>query len=82
MEKACCQSYEIDYKKVVQEIQETLCMHKEEIEKKLQTEHSPFRYIELKAMLNDVNILRECISEMFEYCKKPAQISNDNKVVE
>lgn len=75
--KVNCQAYEIDYKKVVQEIQETLCMHENEIEKNLQTEHNPFRYIELKAMLTDVKSLRNCIYEMFEYCKKPVEVKKD-----
>ena len=68
-DKVCCQQYEIDYKKVVEEIQETLYKHKKELVNKLQDEKSPIRYIELKAILDDTMQLSENIYRMFEYCK-------------
>ena len=75
-EKKCCQLYEIDYKKVVQEIQETLYKHEKELVNKLQEEKSPIKYIELKAILYDTMQLKENICRIFEYCKKPVDISN------
>lgn len=77
--KVNCQVYEIDYKKVVQEIQETLYKHEEELKNKLQDEKSPIRYIELNARLNDAIQLRECIYSMFEYCKKPVEVKQDEQ---
>lgn len=76
-DKVCCRQYEIDYKKVVEEIQETLDKLEEELKHKLQEEKSPIRYIELKAILDDTMHLREYIYSMFEYCKKPVEISNE-----
>ena len=78
-DKVCCQQYEIDYKKVVQEIQETLYKHEEDLKNKLQEEKSPIRYIELNAILDDVKHLREYIYSMFEYCKKPVEINNEKE---
>lgn len=78
--KECCQQYEIDYKKVVQEIQETLYNHEKDLENKLQDEKSPIRYIELNAILNVTVQLRECIYNMFEYCKKPVEISDEKDI--
>ena len=69
-DKAVCQAYEIDYKRVVQEIQETLYKHAEDLKNELQNEKNPIRYIELRAILDDVSQLKERIYEMFEYCKK------------
>ena len=77
-DKVCCQQYEIDYKKVVEEIQETLDKLVEELKHKLQDEKSPIRYIEYNAILSETMQLNECICRMFEYCKKPAEI-NDEK---
>ena len=37
-DKVCCQQYVIDYKKVVEEIQETLYKHEKELVNKLQEE--------------------------------------------
>ena len=79
--KECCQQYEIDYKKVVQEIQETLYKHEGDLKNKLQEEKSPIRYIELKAILDDTMHLRECIYSMFEYCKKPVEISDEKEEI-
>lgn len=76
-EKECCKQYEIDYKKVVEAIQETLEKLEEELKNKLQDEKSPIRYIELKAILSEAMQLNECICRMFEYCKKPVEISNE-----
>lgn len=76
-DKECCKQYEIDYKKVVQEIQETLYKREEDLKNKLQDEKSPIRYIELNAILNDTIQLREYIYSMFEYCKKPVEISDE-----
>ena len=75
--ECCCQVYEIDYKKVVKEIQETLYKHEKELVNKLQDEKSPIRYIELNARLDDTIQLSENICRMFEYCKKPIEISNE-----
>lgn len=75
-EKECCQ-LEIDYKKVVEEILKTLYKRENELENKLQEEESPIRYIELKAILDDIEHLRGHIYSMFEYCKKPVEISNE-----
>ena len=75
--KVNCQAYEIDYKKVVQEIQEALYKKETDLEDKLQNEKSPIRYIELNAVLTDVKQLRECIYSMFEYCKKPIEVKQD-----
>lgn len=72
-----CQAYEIDYKKVVEAIQETLEKLEEELKNKLQDEKSPIRYIEQKAMLDETIQLNECICRMLEYCKKPVEISNE-----
>lgn len=76
-DKVNCQPYEVDYKKVVQEIREALYMKEEELKRKLQEEKSPIRYIELNAVLTDVKQLRECIYHMFEYCRKPVELSNE-----
>lgn len=76
-DKVCCQQYEIDYKKVVEEIKETLDKLVEELKHKLQDEKSPIRYIELNAILNETIQLNECIYRMLEYCKKPVEISNE-----
>ena len=76
-DKVCCQQYEIDYKKVVEEIQETLYKQSEYYKIKLQEETNPIKYIEQKAMLDNSNNLRESIYGMFEYCKKPVEISNE-----
>ena len=48
-DKVCCQQYEIDYKKVVQEIQETLDKLVEELKHKLQDE---------KALLDILNLMQ------------------------
>ena len=72
-----CQAYEVDYKKVVEEIQETLYKREKDLVNKLQEEKSPIKYIELKAILDDTMHLREYIYSMFEYCKKPVEISNE-----
>lgn len=77
----CCQPYEIDYRKVVQEIQEALHIKTEDLKEKLQEETSPIRYIEIKAVLDDVKQLRECIYHMFDYCKKPVEISKEKKEI-
>lgn len=79
-DKVCCQPYEVDYKKVVQEIQEAIYMKTEDLKKELKEETNPIRYIEIKAILDDVKQLRECIYHMFEYCKKPVEISNEKEV--
>ena len=70
-----CQQYEIDYKKVVEEIQEELYKKIEYYKIKLQDEKNPIRYIELNAILSEAMQLRECIYKMFEYCKKPVEVS-------
>ena len=80
-DKVCCRPYEVDYKKVVQEIQETLYIKEEELKRKLQEEKSPIRYIELNAVLIDVKQLRECIYGRFEYCKKPVEMSNEKEEI-
>ena len=72
-----CQAYEIDYKKVVEEIQETLYKKIEYYKIKLQEETNPIKYIEQKAVLDNSNNLRESIYGMFDYCKKPVEISNE-----
>lgn len=72
-----CQAYEIDYKKVVEAIQETLEKLEKELKNKLQDEKSPIKYIELKAILDETIQLNECIYSIFEYCKKPVEISNE-----
>ncbi len=72
-----CQAYEIDYKKVVKEIKETLYKHEKELVNKLQDEKSPIRYIELKAVLDETIQLQENICRIFEYCKKPIEISDE-----
>ena len=76
-DKECCQQYEIDYKKVVKEILETLYKREKELANKLQEEESPIRYIELKAILDDVEHLREYIYKIIDDCKKPVEISNE-----
>ena len=76
-EKVCCQSYVTDYKKVVKEIQETLYKHEKELVNKLQDEKNPIRYIEYNAILDENMQLNECICRMFEYCKKPVEISDE-----
>ena len=68
--ECCCQAYEIDYKKVVKEIQETLDKLVEELKHKLQEETNPIKYIEQKAMLDNSNNLLDSIYRMLEYCKK------------
>ena len=78
-DKVCCQQYVIDYKKVVEEIQETLDKLVEELKHKLQDEKSPIRYIEYNAILSETIQLRENICRMFEYCKKPVEISNEKQ---
>ena len=77
-DKAECQHYEVDYEKIVQEISETLYFKEEELERKLQEEKSPIRYIELNAVLTDVKQLRNYIFHMFEYCKKTIQVKVDD----
>ena len=79
-DKINCQAYEIDYKKVVQEIQEALYAHERELKNKLQDEKSPIIYIELNARLIDVIKLSECIYSMFEYCKKPVEVKKEDQV--
>ena len=76
-DKVCCQAYDIDYKKVVEEIQEELYKKIEYYKIKLQEETNPIKYIEQKAMLDNSNNLQENIYRMFEYCKKPVEISNE-----
>ena len=78
-DKVCCQAYEIDYKKVVKEIQEALYKKETDLEDKLQNEKSPIRYIELNAVLTNVKQLRECIYSMFEYCSKPVEVKQDEQ---
>ncbi len=72
-----CQLYDIDYKKVVKEIQEELYKKIEYYKNKLQEETNPIKYIEQKAMLDNSNNLLDIIYSMFEYCKKPVEISNE-----
>ena len=72
-----CQAYEIDYKKVVKEIQEELYKKIEYYKIKLQEEPNPIKYIEQKAMLDNSNKLLDIIYEILEYCKKPVDISNE-----
>ena len=72
-----CQAYEVDYKKVVEEIQEELYKKIEYYKIKLQEETNPIKYIEQKAVLDNSNNLRESIYGMFDYCKKPIEISNE-----
>ena len=76
-DKVCCQAYEVDYKKVVEEIQEELYKKIEYYKIKLQEETNPIKYIEQKAMLDNSNNLQENIYRMLEYCKKPVEISNE-----
>lgn len=76
-DEVCCQAYEIDYKKVVEEIQETLYKHEKDLVNKLQEEKSPIKYIELKAILDETVQLKENICRMFEYCKKPVDVRKD-----
>ena len=76
-DKVCCQQYEIDYKKVVKEIQEELYKKIEYYKIKLQEETNPIKYIEQKAMLDNSNHLLDSIYSMLEYCKKPVEISNE-----
>lgn len=71
-----CQAYEIDYKKVVKEIQEELYKKIEYYKIKLQEETNPIKYIELKAILDETIQLNECIYRMFEF-RKPDGISNE-----
>lgn len=78
-DKVCCQPYEIDYKQVVQEIQETLYKQSEYYKVKLQEETSPFKYIEQKAVLDNSNNLQESIYRMLEYCKKPVEVKPDEQ---
>ena len=78
-DKEYCQLYEIDYKKVVKEIQETLYRRKEELVNKLQEETNPIKYIEQKAMLDNSNNLLDSIYNMLEYFKKPAEISDEKQ---
>ena len=73
-DKVNCQAYEIDYKKVVQEITETLYKREEDLENKLKDEKNPIRYIEFKAIIDDVKYLRNCIYGMFDYCRKPVDV--------
>ena len=70
-DKVCCQNYVIDYKKVVEEIQEELYKKIEYYKIKLQEETNPIKYIEQKAMLDNSNNLLDSIYKMFEYCRKP-----------
>ena len=76
-DKVCCQAYEVDYKKVVEEIQEELYKKIEYYKIKLQEETNPIKYIEQKAVLDNSNNLQENIYRMLEYCKKPVEISNE-----
>lgn len=71
-----CQSYEIDYKKVVKEIQEELYKKIEYYKIKLQEETNPIKYIEQKAMLDNSNNLLDSIYRMLDY-RKPDGISNE-----
>ena len=72
-----CQAYEVDYKKVVEEIQEELYKKIEYYKIKLQEETNPIKYIEQKAMLDNSNNLLDSIYEILGYCKKPVEISNE-----
>ena len=74
-----CQQYEIDYKKVVKEIQEELYKKIEYYKIKLQEETNPIKYIEQKAMLDNSNNLLDNIYSMLEYCKKPVEISDEKQ---
>ena len=78
-DKVCCQQYVIDYKKVVEEIQETLYKQIEYYKIKLQEETNPIKYIEQKAMLDNSNNLLDIIYNILEYCKKPVEISNEKQ---
>ena len=83
MEKACCQQYEVDYKKVVQEIQEILYHREQDLINEIKTQLNPLKYLELTAQLREVREWYNSLIELKEYCKKPTQVSNDNnKVVE
>lgn len=77
MSDKVCQPYVVDYKKVVQEIQETLYKQTEDLKEKLQDEKSPIKYIELNAVLTNIRQLNEYIYHMFEYCRKPVELSNE-----
>ena len=80
-DKVCCQAYKIDYKQVVQEIQETLYKQSEYYKVKLQEETNPIKYIEQKAVLDNSNNLQESIYRMLDYCKKPVEISNEKEEI-
>ena len=71
--ECCCKQYEIDYKKVVEEIQEELYKKTEDLKKQLKEETNPIRYIELNAILDETIQLQKNICRMFEYCKKPVE---------
>ena len=77
--ECCCQAYEVDYKKVVKEIQEELYKKIEYYNIKLQEETNPIKYIEQKAMLDNSNNLLDIIYNMLEYCKKPVEISDEKQ---
>mgnify|MGYP003302765717 CR=1 FL=1 len=82
MEKACCQQYEVDYKKVVQEIQEILYHREQDLINEIKTQLNPLKYLELTAQLREVRECYNTLLEFKEYLKKPIQVENDNKVVE
>jgi len=70
-DKCNCQPYEVDYKQIVHEIIEALWERSKDLKNQLKDEKNPIRYIEQKAILNDVESLRETIFRMHDYCRKP-----------
>ena len=82
MEGKCnCQPYEVDYEKVVIEIKEALYFRCEQLERELKDEKNPLKYIEKKAILDDVQHLNTAINDLIGHCKKPMdQMPQDDEV--
>lgn len=76
-DKVCCQAYEIDYKKVVQEIQEILYHREQDLIGEVKKELNPLKYLELSAQLREVREWYNCLIELKEYCNKPVEVKQD-----
>lgn len=76
-DKVNCQPYEVDYKKVVQEIRDILYGREQDLRGELKKELNPLKYLELNARLSEVKDFHNTLLQLKEYCKKPAEVKQD-----
>jgi hypothetical protein len=79
-DKECCQAYEIDYEKVVREMGDILYGREQDLRGELKKELNPLKYLELNARLNEVKDFHNTLLELKEYCKKPVEEKQDEKL--